>query len=662
VTARVMLPADTTPGQYRIFAAANDDVVFTEAETGNNALGTARPIKVGPDLVATTATATPRVTGPGSVVQVRHTIKNRGGVPAGPFDVGLYLSRDTVLGGDDVLLRARRVTGLAMGALSAATTTVRMPGNVVAGTYFILVRADDTAGAPGEVAEAHEANNVLATAGIQVVRPDLKIVSVTAPAAAAPGEKVSVGYTVKNLALPPGVAPASTTRVYLSADAVLDVPGDAVVGEAPVRALTGGAQMTVRKVVAIPAETAPGRYWLLAQANATNTVPEADAPGLTNNVKATATPILIGADLVVTAATATPRATAPGSKVAVRHTVRNRGGEVASPFDVGLYLSTDTVPGGDDVLLTTRRLAGLAVGALSAATTTVRIPGNVVAGTYFILVRADVGGEVLEAHEGNNLRRTGALQTIQADLAVRVVTAPAVAAPGASVRVRHVVRNEAPAAGKAAASTTRVYLSADAGLDVPGDVVVGEMPVGALTGGAQAMVRKVVTIPAETAPGRYWLIAQANATNTMPEADAPGLANNVKATTIPILVGPDLVVTALTTTTKLASPNFTFPVTTTVRNRGSSSATTSAIKFYLNTAPTLGGSPIPAGVSATAPPRTRASRRRPVDRTRQHGGRRLLADADGNSPTVAEANDTGSVLVRNTGPGPSAPFTVKGVR
>src|SRR4029079_601771 len=156
--------------------------------------------------------------------------------------------------------------------------------NTSVGTYFLLVRADSR----GEVSEAAEANNVLATAAVQVARPDLAVQSVTAPAVASPGTNVSITHVVKNLAVTAGAAAASTSRLYLSADPVLDVPSDTVLGDAPVGPLAGGAMATVTKTVQIPAGTAPGVYWILAQANVTNAVSEADAPTRANNAKAAA--------------------------------------------------------------------------------------------------------------------------------------------------------------------------------------------------------------------------------------------------------------------------------------------------------------------------------------------------------------------------------------
>jgi hypothetical protein len=109
---------------------------------------------------------------------------------------------------------------------------------------------------------------------------------------------------------------------------------------------------TVVKSVTIPVGTAPGLYWIIAQANATSSVPEADAPAHANNVKATAAPVIVGPDLVVTAAAPTPATTAPGLTVSVSNTVKNQGGLATGAFDVGVYLSTDnTCQDGVDLFL-----------------------------------------------------------------------------------------------------------------------------------------------------------------------------------------------------------------------------------------------------------------------------------------------------------------------
>jgi subtilase family serine protease len=705
VTKVVTIPGGTTPGLYWVIAQANATDTVQEADApaqNNNVKATATPMIVGPDLLPTAATAAPLSTAPGMTVSLTNTVKNQGGAVAGGFDVGIYLSTDgTFNAGVDILLGTRHVSGLGVAAVSPATTPVVLPANVSAGTYFLIVRADITGPAPQQVTEANEANNVLATAALTVVRPDLTVLSVTAPTVAMPGQNVSVSHVVKNLAVAAGRAGATTSRLYLSDDAALD-EADVPLGDVAVGALAGATQATVAKTVLIPGGTVPGLYWLIAEANATRAVAEATPPGTTNNWKGTLTPIIVGRDLIPTVATVTPLVTAPGRTVTVTNTIKNQGGLAAGGFDVGIYLSTDSTFGaGADVLLGTRRVPGLAIATASTASTPVVLPANLSAGTYFLIVRADITGstpqEVVEANEGNNVLATAAVRVLRPDLTVLSVTKPAVATPGQNVSVSHVVKNLAAAAGVAGTTTTRLYLSTDATLDESTDVVLGNAAVGALAGGVQATVSKVVTIPPDTAVGLYWVIAQANATDAVVEADSPAQANNIMATTSPIIVGPDLITTTATAPI-LIGPGVSFPVTTTVKNQGSQAAGASMVRFFLGRA---GQPDLLLGATRSVPALTPGASSGPIATTvtipanTSAGTYVIRAQADG-LDDVGEADETNnvrstaaltvnlpnvtivsiappaavirgrvtgapsaSVVVKNTGLGPAAPFTVQ---
>ncbi|HXU84469.1 MAG TPA: CARDB domain-containing protein [Verrucomicrobiae bacterium] len=659
VTRTVQIPPSTRPGLYWVIAKANVTGVVPEADSptqANNVKPTATPMIVGPDFLVTAAMATPLAVAPGFGVSLTNTIKNQGGVPAGPFDVGIYLSaNDTFEAGADIRLTTRRVLGLTPGAVSTAATPVTIPSNVSAGTYFLIVRADITGSVPQEVAEANEGNNVLATAAVQVVWPDLTVVSVTAPAATAAGMNISVSHVVRNLASTAGAATGSISRLYLSSDPTLDLLPDAVVGEATVGALAGGTSATVVKTVQIPLGTAPGLYWVIARTNATNTVPEVDSPGQVNNVKATATPILVGPDLLVTTATAAPLTTAPGRNVSVTSTVTNQGGAMAGAFDIGFYLSTNTTfEPGTDVWRATRRVAGLAPAAVSMATTAVTIPSNYSAGTYFVIVRADITGgapqEVAEANEANNARATAPIQVVQPDLSTQTVAAtPAVMAVGGNVSVTQTVKNISPPVAGARATTSRLYLS-----DEPSPVqptskpVLGDVAVPPIAGGALVSVTRSLSLPPGTTPGKYWIYAQANAVNPIAESGPPEQINNLQRTAAPIVVGPDLTLTALTVPS-LASPNVAMPVVTTVKNQGGQTANASVVRFFLSSSGVLDGTEIPVGVTSTAALAAGASvtttTRITVPGNTSAGARFLLAQADGDRQ-VAEADEANNVLFK----------------
>ena len=573
VTKSAQIPGDASAGQYWIFAVANDGPAFAEADTANNAKATATPIIVGPDLIVTAATPAPIATAPGLTVNISNTIKNQGAQAVGAFDVGFYLStNNTYDDRADVLLTTRSVASLAAGGTSTATTPVTIPSSLSAGSYFLIVRADS-----GDVvAEANEGNNLKATAALQVVRPDLTVVSVTSPARGAPGMNVSVSHAVKNLAAAAGKAGATVSRLYLSADTTLD-SGDTALLDVPVGALAGGATATVTRSAQIPSGTPVGVYWIIAEANATGTVVETNAG---NNAKATTAAIIVGPDLAVSAASATPGATAPGRTVNVSHTVKNQGGQAAGAFTVGIYLSADSaLDDGVDVLLNSRSVSGLAPATVSTAITPVVIPANLSSGVYFLIVRADIAGgaagEVSEADEANNTRAV-TVNVVRADLTVVSVTAPARGAPGMNVSVSHVVRNLAPAAGAAPASTSRLYLSADGILD-GGDPTLLSVPVTTLAGGAQTTLTRSVQLPPGTAPGLYWIIALADVTDAVVESNE---GNNAKATLLPIIVGPDVIVSAATAPS-IAAPNASLKVTTTIRNQGGPATMSSIVRFVL---------------------------------------------------------------------------------
>src|SRR5262249_8545627 len=153
------------------------------------------------------------------------------------------------------------------------------------------VRADVGGVAPPrEVSEADETNNTRSLT-IQIVRPDLVVQSVTAPAVSAPGANISATTVVKNLAATPGRAPATLVRWFLSRDTTPVVTNDQILGEAPLASLGGLTTASVTKLVTIPASTRPGRYRVKAKVNADGVVQETNA---TNDVGVQTAPIVIG--------------------------------------------------------------------------------------------------------------------------------------------------------------------------------------------------------------------------------------------------------------------------------------------------------------------------------------------------------------------------------
>ena len=170
-----------------------------------------------------------------------------------------------------MLIGARTVSPLDAGAVSLGATTVTIPTGAASGTYYVLARAD----ALSAVAEGNESNNLRAV--VVRVGPDLTVAALTPPATAAAGSTVSISDTTTNTG--GGAAAASLTRYYLSANTVLDV-GDALLGSRAVPGLSAGASDTASTLVTVPATTAGGAYYVIAQADAGGT--EAEASEINN--------------------------------------------------------------------------------------------------------------------------------------------------------------------------------------------------------------------------------------------------------------------------------------------------------------------------------------------------------------------------------------------
>ncbi len=143
--------------------------------------------------------------------------------------------------------------------LIGLTSTAHDQSTPLINTYFLLACADDQ----NAVVESDEGNNCIAspTAIVTVARPDLvQTALMTTPPAPAttPGATFSVTDTVENRGLVP--AEGSTTRYYLSLDAVTSAGDILLTGSRAVPALAAGATQSGTVTVTIPAATPLNTY------------------------------------------------------------------------------------------------------------------------------------------------------------------------------------------------------------------------------------------------------------------------------------------------------------------------------------------------------------------------------------------------------------------
>lgn len=161
---RITIPVTTTPGSYWIGMLADRQNAVPESNEGNNFVST--PLTVTEalaDLVISngTPTVTPITQAAGGVVNVSSVrVRNNGTVAAGSFTVGYYLSLDSTIRNDDILLSQVSVPGLGVQASTLLPSVdLRIPVGTAASAYWIGPLVDSANAVP----ELNENNNYAAT-------------------------------------------------------------------------------------------------------------------------------------------------------------------------------------------------------------------------------------------------------------------------------------------------------------------------------------------------------------------------------------------------------------------------------------------------------------------------------------------------------------------
>ncbi|MBD2518845.1 APHP domain-containing protein, partial [Nostoc sp. FACHB-973] len=324
----LLFVANRYNSQYEINQTNN---VFAQAITIND------PLEI--DLVVSDANA-PTTASLSETISVSWTVTNQGVDTA--FSKYLqdvvYLSNDQFLDSSDRYLTSGTTedyTPLTAGSSYTITENIKLRSNLAPGDYYLLF-ATDTNNTQGET---NDDNNVFAKA-ITINAPDVDLVvtSAQAPTTAAPREKISLSWTVKNFGTD-SVLGDLYDAVYVSDDQFFDYNDQYITGFSSEdhTPLAGGSSYTVTQDdITIPYYVTTGDRYLLFIANGDNQQSETNQ---NNNVFAQAITITEReVDLVVTTASAPTSATL-GETISVTWTVKNVGTDTAfSDWFDSIYL------------------------------------------------------------------------------------------------------------------------------------------------------------------------------------------------------------------------------------------------------------------------------------------------------------------------------------
>jgi hypothetical protein len=541
------LPTDLGGSYYVYVTADAGNAVFEHTDEGNNTQRIGTLLVQWPDLQVSGG-AVVAMGQAGQVVPLSWSVRNAGlGTAAGRswYDK-VSVTPDSTGANLRELAAAANPAGLAPGAEYAKQLSLNLPTDL-AGTYYVYVTAD----ANGNVYEhTAEDNNRLRIGSIAVTAyppADVAVTAVSAPDTAWSGQALAVSWSVQNMGTGTTLATSWGENVYLSADTLVDAGDYRLATLTHGGALAPGATYNAQATGTIP-NGMSGTYYAIVREEVT------DANAV-NNLRASAPPVAIqltpAPDLAFTVFTCDAEGTA-GQPLTARWTVANQGPGVTVPAHWGtaLYLSTDAVLEGSDLLLgTAARTSALAPGQAASESLSVTLPGWA-SGPFYLFAKVDNSSEVYEASgESNNTGRTSFLVYLPppADLVVRDVTVPLTAIPGEPVTVEWTLANEGTNAVSGQVYNA-VYVSADTSWEVTDPLLtVQSMYVSLPAGGAQRFAQRVsleqayradavgnitATLPG-VPPGAYYGVVRTNVRNTLRELTT---ANNVGVSALPAQV------------------------------------------------------------------------------------------------------------------------------
>jgi uncharacterized membrane protein len=356
---------------------------------------------------------------------------------------------------------------------------------------------------------------------------DLIVYSLTTSSSSGAGKNITITCTIKNQGT--GTAGPSTTKIYFSTDTTYSA-GDTYLGSCPVSSLGAGASNTCSISVTIPSGICADSFYIIAVADADNSVAESYTTSSENNNTKNKS-IGIGPDLKVSSLTV-PTIAGAGLPITISDITSNSGGDTAGTSTTKFFLSTNTTYDVWDTPLGSRSVPSLAPGATSNGSTSVTIPSNTpTISTYYIIAVSDANGVVAEFNEANNNLYKPI--KIGPDLIVSALTAPTSAVRGSTISVTDTTKNQG--GGAAGASTTKFYLSTNSTWDA-GDTLLTTIPPGgrqvpALAPGASNTGSLSVIIPSGVITGNYYIIAVSDADNVVIETIE---TNNSKSKSITI--------------------------------------------------------------------------------------------------------------------------------
>ncbi|MFK7797840.1 MAG: CARDB domain-containing protein [Aureispira sp.] len=580
----VPIPGTTPSGNYYLLFYADHQELELESDEANNVLSQAITIIGNPDFQPDIVVEYPSV-GTNSLVVGNSTtvdcsIRNQGGITANPASTGYYLSTDTLLDNNDILVGSSFMTAINSNDTLLQTATITIPMNTIAGNYYLLYVADRL----NVLIESNDTNNVVyLPLTVNASQADLLVKQAAAvPTAVFSGAVVNVSSWVHNQG---SMAIANTALgYYLSSDTLYD-NGDVYLNASVVDTLQAGDSSNHQLALTIPIATTTGNYYLLYYADHQVTRAESDK---TNNIAYVSLNITEPQpDLRIPQANVSNSTITVGTSVTATAFLQNVGTAAAGGSVVGYYLSTDNVYSANDVLLTTTNNTGLGIGDSVAIGSTLSLPNTTTAGNYYILFYADYQNNIAENNETNNVQAVAVTVVLPLpDLLVsNAGVLPIPINPGSTTSVFCDINNNS--IGTVGNHRVGYYLTT---LPLFANAIpLADTLISSVAGNSSLALSQSITIPAGTTPGNYYILFYVDDQLSIAESNEGNNRIYIPITvTIPVL--PDATVSGASVNPTNILPGDPITLSSTIRNQGTAPLSTSTLGYYLSPTPTYNSS------------------------------------------------------------------------
>ena len=518
-TTRVKLPERISGAYYVHVVTDRGNQVFEYNLEGNNR-NTSLPVTIfqrpTPNLIVSAIGISAAKASNSQSVTVQWTTANEGALTARPvWYERVYLSSDQVFSqsSDRVLAVFPRSDSLqSLGSISTQQV-VNIPANTAEGEYYFFVLTD----AEDNIYEnpAEDDNASVASSKIQIVNPDLRGLSLTAPATASSEQTIDIQWKVRNDSQAGIYNTTWMDRVYLSVDDTFDSGVDIPLNAASFnQILPAGADYSKQISATLPVGIS-GNYYLLLINDADNAVFEKLE---TNNFRSVAISITLAPspDLVGTQVVSAAIDTV-GTLMNFQYTIKNTGSGsiVNKKWTDNIYLSPGSTVNESSLIFLGHvyQTRSVSTGQSFTQNAEFYLPVNIPAGSYYIVVKTDYDNSIFEntAENNNTYVSTGSttIRTLPViDLSVtggEILSTTMTA--GQPIDIRWTVKNNTAFSTIVPSWTDAVYLSNNPVLD-PSDILLSGVLINRAVAGGGSYTRSLtVVIPQQVSGTLYVLVS-----------------------------------------------------------------------------------------------------------------------------------------------------------